>query len=78
MSHVNDDAEPVHPPHGLGPEWGETAVDGRRGLDVAEFVDQQVRQLDAAHAARFHRVEAIEIAFQEIAALDRQHQRGVV
>ena len=50
---------------------------GRR-LDVAGFVDQIMRQLHAAHAARFHRIQPVKVAFQEVTALDRQDQGRVV
>ena len=78
MGDVEDDAQLVHPPHHIGAERRQAAVDGGRGLDVAGFVHQVMRQLDAADAAGFHRVQPVEVAFQEVAALDRQHQGGVV
>ena len=74
VRHVHDDAEPVHPPHRLGAERGQAAMHRRGGLDVAGLVDQVMRKLDRAHTAGLQRVQPVEVALQEIAALDGEHQ----
>ena len=35
---VEDDAQPVHPPHNVGTEVGQAAMHRRRGLDIASLV----------------------------------------
>ena len=49
----------------------------RSGLDVAGLVDQIMRELDRTHAARLERVQPVEVALQEVAALDGEHQRRI-
>jgi hypothetical protein len=45
MGEVNDHSESIHLPHHIATDRGKTAVLGRFGLDVPEFVNPVVKKL---------------------------------
>ena len=78
MRHVDDDAEPIAAADDLGAGGREAAMDGVLGLDVAEFVDPVMRQLQVAELpARVGFVDPVRVALQEVAALGRDHDAGL-
>ena len=63
----------VHAANRRGAEVRQAAMHRRRGLNVAGFwCSRMMRELDAAHAARRHRVHPVQVGLQKCTALHRQ------
>ena len=76
VRHIDNDTAPVAAADHLGAGVGEAAVNRRFGLDVAEFVDPVMGQLQMPQgpsAVGF--IDAIRLALQKVRALGRDDRR---
>ena len=77
VGEIDEHAEAVHLPHHVPAERRETAVDGRRGLDVAQLVHAKVDELEHALAALVRLLDTLVAPLEEVAAFGGHDRRAL-
>ena len=79
VRHVHHDAARIAAADHLRAEIGQAAMHGLLGLDVAQFVDPVMRQLQMPQRpAVIGFVHPVRVALQEVRAFGRNHDAGLV